>query len=224
MQSLTRTPLSEQAAQSLLADIGNRRWGIGEQLPGEMALAEELSVGRSTIREAIRRLAARGVLTTRQGVGVFLAALEPVEPWDQLAQVGEITELVQVRVAIESRAAALAARCHQDGDARSIRRALNVRNALVSGTAEDLASADIQLHREIIAASHNSLLLALFDSLQQRLIGAMTDLLTMMPATEHDAEEHVAVVEAIVAGDADTAERLTREHLLGLNEALRQIP
>ncbi|MCE4265298.1 FadR/GntR family transcriptional regulator [Rhodococcus globerulus] len=220
MQALTRTPLSEQAAQALLNAIANGRWELGDQLPGEVALAEELSVGRSTIREAIRRLAARGVLTTRQGVGVFLAAREPVEPWDRLAQIAEITDVVQVRVAIESRAAGLAAQYHQDDDAQAIRRALGERNALVSGTAEDLASADIRLHRTIVASSHNSLLLALFDSLQQRLIGAMTDLLTLMPAIEHDAEDHVAVVEAIVARDADIAEKLTREHLLGLAKAL----
>lgn len=224
MQALTRTPLSEQAAQALLDEIGNGRWEIGEQLPGEVALAQELSVGRSTIREAIRRLAAHGVLTTRQGVGVFLAAREPVEPWDRLAQIGEITEVVQVRVAIESRAAGLAARCHKDDDARSIRRELDVRNALITGAAEDLAAADIRLHRTIVASSHNSLLLALFDSLQQRLIGAMTDLLTLMPATDRDAADHVAVVEAIAARDADAAENLTRDHLLGLADALLRNP
>ncbi|MFF0815171.1 FadR/GntR family transcriptional regulator [Rhodococcus sp. NPDC003318] len=222
MKALTRTPLSEQAAQALLEAIGDGRWEIGDQLPGEVALAEELSVGRSTIREAIRHLAARGVLTTRAGVGVFLAAREPVEPWDRLAQIGEITDVVQVRVAIESRAAGLAAHQHDDDDARAIRLALGERNALVSAAPADLAAADIRLHRAIVAASHNSLLLALFDSLRQRLIGAMTDLLTIMPAIENDVDDHVAVVDAITTRDADTAERLTREHLLGLAEALRR--
>jgi DNA-binding FadR family transcriptional regulator len=220
MHALTRVPLSEQAAQALLAEIADGRWEIGEQLPGEVALAQELSVGRSTIREAIRRLAARGVLTTRQGVGVFLTAREPAEPWDRLAQLGDITEVVQVRVAIESRAAALAARHHRDEDARAITDALDTRNALVGGTAEELATADIRLHRTIVAASHNSLLLALFDSLEQRLVGTMTDLLTLIPTPEHDIDDHNAIVDAVLARDTEAAETLARNHLLELADAV----
>lgn len=220
MDALTRVPLSQQAAQSLLDAITAGRWEVGEQLPGETSLAAELNVGRSTIREAIRQLAARGVLSTRQGVGVFLASITPVEPWDRLAQIGVIAEVLQVRVAIESRAAALAAVGHDDADAQSIRAALAERNALLGGTSSELASADIRFHRRVVTAAHNSLLSALFDSLEPRLVEAMTEFLELVPATQQDADEHAEVVDAILAGDSERAETLTRRHLLGLTGAL----
>ncbi|WP_430332836.1 FadR/GntR family transcriptional regulator [Rhodococcus sp. ACT016] len=223
MDALTRVPLSQQVAQALLDEIATGRWEVGEQLPGEMDLAGRLGVGRSTIREAIRQLAARGVLTTKQGVGVFLTSATPVEPWDRLAQVGAIAEVLQVRVAIESRAAALAATNHDDSDAGAIRRALADRNRILGGDPAELAAADISFHRRVVAGAHNSLLIALFDSLQQRLVEAMTDFLALVPATPEDADEHAEVVEAVLSHDAERAEDLTRRHLLGLARSLTDI-
>jgi DNA-binding FadR family transcriptional regulator len=220
MDALTRVPLSQQAAHALMTEITGGRWELGEQLPGEMALAAELGVGRSTIREAIRQLAAGGVLTTRQGIGVFLASRTPIETWDRLAQISAITDVVQVRVAIESRAAALAALQHDDTDAEAIRRALHERNSLLGATAAELADADIRFHRQVVTAAHNPLLLTLFESLQQRLITAMTTLLKLMPVTHQDAQDHTAVVEAILASEATRAETLTRDYLLGLATSL----
>ncbi|MGC5248648.1 FadR/GntR family transcriptional regulator [Gordonia sp. DT219] len=220
MEALTRVPLSEQAARALLDDVAAGRWEVGEQLPGEVALAAELSVGRSTIREAIRRLAARGVLTTKQGVGVFLAAAKPAEPWDDLAQIAEITDVIQVRIAIEARAAALAALAHDSDDAAAITRALEDRHTVTGSDPETLAAVDMRLHRRIVAASHNSLLTALFDSIEPRLVAAMTDMLSLMPLDSKDDDDHGAVVDAILARDADAAESRTRTHLLGLAEGI----
>lgn len=223
MDALTRVPLSQQAAQALLDEISGGRWEVGEQLPGEVTLAGELSVSRSTIREAIRHLAASGVLTSRQGIGVFVTSTTPIDGWDRLAQIGAITEIVQVRVAIETRAAALAALSHQDTDAVAIRRALDERNQVVGrSTAVEFAEADIRFHREVVTAARNNLLLALFDSLQPRLVASMGELLKIMPVTQHDAHEHTAIVEAILARQADRAETLTREHLLTLASDLEQ--
>jgi DNA-binding FadR family transcriptional regulator len=222
MDALSRTPLSHQAADALLDDVRGGRWEVGQQLPSEMALATELKVGRSTVREAIRHLVASGVLTTRQGIGVFLESTTPLQPWDRIAEIAEITEVVQVRVAIESRAAALAATFHVKAEAAAIRRALKKRNDLLGGDAPVLAAADIDFHRQVVAASHNKLLLTLFESLQPRLVRVMTDLLMILPGDHQDAAEHDAVVEAIVARDAERAETLTRTHLLDLARLLEQ--
>ncbi|MDH6196703.1 DNA-binding FadR family transcriptional regulator [Mycobacterium frederiksbergense] len=216
MDALARVPLSQQAAEALLDDVRGGRWEVGQQLPGEIALAAELNVGRSTIREAIGQLVTKGVLTTRHGVGAFLASTTPVEPWDRLAQVSEIAEVMQVRVAIECRAAALAATHHSRGDAAAIRRALKTRNGMLDASPAALAAADIEVHRLIVDAAGNRLLAALFDSIQPRLVAAMTDLLTIVCVADEDAEEHSAIVDAILARDAESAERLTRTHLLDL--------
>lgn len=68
-----------QAAAVLLQRIRSGEWSLGQKLPGESALATQLNVGRSTVREAIRQLAGQGVLDSRQGAGVYLTALDIVE-------------------------------------------------------------------------------------------------------------------------------------------------
>ncbi|MFV8162345.1 FadR/GntR family transcriptional regulator [Mycobacterium sp. 134] len=216
MDALARVPLSQQAAEALLEDVRRGRWEVGQQLPGEIALAAELNVGRSTMREAIGQLVTKGVLTTRHGVGAFLASVTPVEPWDRLAQVSEVAEVMQVRVAIECRAAALAATRHSRRDASAIRSALKTRAGMLDASPAALAAADIAVHRLIVVAARNDLLTALFDSIQPRLVAAMSDLLTIVCVGDADAEEHSAIVDAILARNADRAEQLTRTHLLAL--------
>ena len=223
MDALTRVPLSQQAAEALLGEISGGRWEVGQQLPGEVTLARELGIGRSTIREAIRLLAARGVLATRQGVGVFLVSTVPVLPWDRVAELSEISELLQVRIAIESRAAALAAGRGDAGAFGEVRRALERRDEVRDASSAELAVADVDFHRAIVRASGNAPLLALFDSLVPRLVAAMTGLLDLVPFSPSDADDHAGVVDAIVAGDAARAETVTREHLLGLARTVESV-
>lgn len=220
MESLTRVPLSQRAAQALLDEITNGTWEVGDQLPGEMALAAELGVGRSTVREAIRQLVAKRVLTTRQGVGVFVTATDAGDEWNRLAELAAIADVVQVRVAIESRAAALAATHHDDTDVTAVTDALATRNAHATAAPAELAAVDIAFHRTVVAAAHNPLLLALFDTIRPRLVDEMTRLLELLPVTDHDADDHTAVADAIIARDATEAENLTRTHLLGIAAAL----
>ena len=76
MTIVRRESLADQAAELLLARIRDGEWRIGAKLPGETTLAPQLGVGRSTTREAIRILAGRGILATRQGAGVFVTAVD----------------------------------------------------------------------------------------------------------------------------------------------------
>ncbi|MBX9921568.1 MAG: GntR family transcriptional regulator, partial [Mycolicibacterium frederiksbergense] len=77
-----RHPLAAQAAELLLTRIRDGEWPLGHRIPGETTLAAQLGVGRSTLREAIRELAGRGVLESRQGAGVFVTAVDATEDWD----------------------------------------------------------------------------------------------------------------------------------------------
>jgi DNA-binding FadR family transcriptional regulator len=223
METLARIPLSQRAAQALMDEITTGTWQVGDQLPAETALAAQLGVGRSTVREAIRQLVARRILTTRHGVGVFVASTSAVEEWNHLAEVGAIADVLQVRIAIESRAAALAATEHTAADVDAIRTALSERNARQDASAAELATHDIRFHRTVVAASHNHLLVSLFDTLEPRLVTAMTSLLDLLADRPADADDHVAVVEAVVARRPEDAERLTREHLLGIAATLEAL-
>ena len=215
MAQVTRTPLAEQAADLLLARIRAGEWPLGAKIPGENTLGPQLGVGRSTVREAIRRLAGQGVLATRQGSGVFVAALDIVEDWSTSLQRADIDSVIEARIAIEVEAAALAAERRSPADLRAIMRAADERAAQCNRI-EAYVDADIAFHRAIIAGAHNSILLDLFDSFTPRSRQAMIDLLRGEFGTDADHQAHVSIVDAIADRDGQRAAALAREHLLTL--------
>lgn len=216
-----RASLADQAAELLLERIRSGEWALGEKLPGETTLAPQLGVGRSTVREAIRQLAGRGVLTSRQGAGVFVTALEVPEDWDAVLRRADIVSVIEGRVAIEAEAAALAAARRTPADLRAIRRAL-ARRAENRSDIERHVDVDMQFHRAIVVAAHNPVLVEMFDSFTPRVRAAMIDMLRLRQdfGSAADQRAHVELADAIADRDAATASRLSRAHLGELRRAL----
>ncbi len=221
MTQVKRAPLADQAAELLLDRIRSGEWGLGEKLPGETTLAPQLGVGRSTVREAIRQLAGRGVLTTRQGSGVFVTALDTPEDWDAILTRSGIVAVIEARIAIESEAAALAAERRTPADLRAIKRALALREEHRTEI-ESHVYTDTAFHRAIVAAAHNPILLELFDTFTPRLRTAMIDMLRIRGDHGSDADHvtHDELAGAIAARDATAASDLSRAHLSSLKAAL----
>ncbi|PRA78848.1 FadR/GntR family transcriptional regulator [Microbacterium sp. MYb66] len=221
MAQVKREPLADQAAELLLDRIRSGEWGLGEKLPGETTLAPQLGVGRSTIREAIRQLAGRGVLASRQGAGVFVTALDAPEDWDAVLRRAGVVAVIEARVAIETEAAALAAARRTPADLRAIRRALSER-AEHRSDIESHVDADTVFHRAIVAAAHNPVLLDLFDSFTPRLREAMIEMLRIRREFGGDADHdaHAELAGAIADRDERAAADRSRAHLLTLREGL----
>ncbi|MFG6277579.1 FadR/GntR family transcriptional regulator [Microbacterium sp. 5K110] len=214
MTQLTRVPLADQAADVLLARIRSGEWALGARLPGETTLAPQLGVGRSTVREAIRQLAGRGILDSRQGSGVYVTALDAPEDWEQVLRRADIVTVIEARTAIEVEAAALAATRRTPSDLRAIRRALEART-VAGQSVEEHVDADMAFHRTIVVAAHNEVLTELFDGFVPRVRRAMVDMLRIRPVADAHADQdaHAVVVEAIGDRMPDAAARATRAHL-----------
>ncbi|TVT36724.1 FadR family transcriptional regulator [Amycolatopsis rhizosphaerae] len=221
MDQVQRAPLAERAASLLLERIRAGEWKLGQKLPGETTLAPQLGVGRSTVREAIRELAGKGVLQSRQGAGVFVTALDVTEDWDTVLRRADIIAVIEARIAIESEAAFLAAERRTPADLRAIRRALAARGE-PHRDIESLVDADMVFHRRVVAAAHNEILLELFDSFVPRLRQAMIEMLRIRPAPsgERDHDAHAVLADAIAGHDGDAAARHSRAHLDSLKESL----
>ncbi|WP_243224653.1 FadR/GntR family transcriptional regulator [Microbacterium sp. CIAB417] len=222
MVQIRRTPLADQAADLLLDRIRSGEWVLGQKLPGETTLAPQLGVGRSTVREAIRQLAGRGVLAARQGSGVYVLALDAPEDWDAVLRRADIAAVIEARIAIESEAASLAAKRRTATDLRTIRRALTGRDNDAEGI-EAHVDADTAFHRSIIAAAHNPILLELFDGFTPRLRQAMVEMLRLRPlhSGPADQERHARLADAVAARDAGAAASESRAHLNELKKGLR---
>ncbi|WP_037064214.1 FadR/GntR family transcriptional regulator [Pseudonocardia acaciae] len=222
---MRRYPLAEQAAELLLARVTDGRLAIGGRLPGETALAAELGVGRSTVREAIRELAGRGVLESRQGAGVFVVAAEPAEDWDAVLRRSRIADVVEGRVAVEVEAARLAARRRTPNDLRTLRRRLADR-AEAGGDAA-FVDADLRFHRAVVAAAHNPVIAEMFASFAPRIRRAMLDFLAARrpgAARPDAADAHRAIAEAVRDRDPDRAAAVSRAHLDQLLAAVTDPP
>lgn len=217
MTQVIRTPLAEQAAELLLDRIRSAEWPLGSKLPSENALGPQLGVGRSTVREAIRHLAAQGVLATRQGAGVFVTALDVAEDWHATLRKADIEAVIEARIAIEVEASALAAERRTPAELRAIKSAAAGRESNRSSI-ETLVDADIIFHRSVVVAAHNQILTELFDSFTPRSRQAMIDLLRMRGefGDDIDHEAHTLVLDAIASRDPARAAALAREHLLTL--------
>lgn len=220
VSQVRRQPLAAQAAELLLSRIRAGEWPLGHRLPGETLLAAQLGVGRSTVREAIRELAGKGVLDSRQGAGVFVTALDITEDWDVVLRGATIAAVIEARIAIEAEAAALAARRRTPADLRAIRRALAGRRADGQSIAEHV-DADMAFHRAVIVAAHNAVLTQLFDSFLPRLRLAMIDMLALHPVASEDADHaaHERLADAVADRNPTAAAELSRTHLTALKEA-----
>ncbi|MCC2032612.1 FadR/GntR family transcriptional regulator [Microbacterium allomyrinae] len=221
MTIVRRESLAEQAAELLLVRIRAGEWGIGGKLPGETTLAPQLGVGRSSAREAIRILAGRGVLSTRQGAGVFVIATDISESWKVIVQRADIVAVIEARTAIEVEAAVLAAERRTSTELKDVRRALEERDRHRADIPEHVGT-DMAFHRAIVLAAHSPVLLELFDGFASRSRQAMIDMLQVRGrhGDEVDQDIHGRIYEAIASHDAETSAALTRGHLNTLKELL----
>lgn len=219
-ERVQRRPLAQQAADVLLDRIREGEWKLGDRLPNEPTLADRLGVGRSTVREAVRQLAGKGVLEARHGSGVYVTGVDAAEDWDDVVRSASIVTVLEARTAIEAESAGFAALRRTDADVRDIRRHLDARLGAELDR-EGLVTADTAFHRSIVLAAHNDVLTDLFDGLTPRVHAAMLDLLRMRgewPGA--DVEEHEALTAAVEAGDAAVARDVSRRHLRSLGAEL----
>ncbi len=215
---IRRYPLAAQTAEALLGRIRAGEWPLGHRLPGETRLAAQLGVGRSTLREAVRELAGRGVLASRQGFGVYVTALDATEDWDAVLLRADIAAVLEARIGIESEAAAHAARRRTPADLRELRRTLAAR-AVPGRSVEVHVDEDGAFHRAVAVAAHNEVLLGLFDAFVPRVRQAMVEMLRIRPVDdETDHRAHEELFAAIRARDPEAAARASRRHLTTLLE------
>lgn len=167
LASPQRTPLVDQVIAQLRAQITSGEWPVGSRIPTEPELVEQLGVARNTVREAVRALAHSGLLDIRQGAGTF------VRTTSELAAVmrrrygdAHLSDLRELRRALEVEAARLAARRRTDADLRAVDAALDRRErAWESGDVEAFVEADSALHHALVSAAGNTALLDLYADL-----------------------------------------------------------
>jgi GntR family transcriptional regulator, transcriptional repressor for pyruvate dehydrogenase complex len=193
----------------------------GERLAPERDLAEKLDVSRPSLREALDQLQKRGLLVSRRGgttVAQFLAPLSMplAELFRDKARV--TADYFEYRCFVESQAAKLAALRATDLDRKTIRAVIERMQAAHS--LEDPykeAEADVDLHLAVYEAAHNVVMLhvmRVFAELLREGIFYNRDQLFRRHGTRPILlEQHLAIADAVLNGDVDTAARVADEHI-----------
>lgn len=245
--------LAQELVQALAARIREGRIPAGEKLPTEAALMAEFGVSRTVVREALSQLQAAGLVQTRHGIGTF--ALPPpsdegfrVDP-QQLETLRDVVALLELRIALETEAAALAARRRTPAQLELLRAAVeDFERAVQEG--RDAVEADFRFHAEVARATQNDHFYNLLATLGTRSIprarleasaspggpaAAVGDLDTAAAAAVDAAQrvarqaylqrvnaEHESILDAIATQDAEAARAAMRTHLANSRERRRR--
>ncbi len=208
----TPRSLVDQAIDGMRQMLESGEWSVGTRIPPEPVLATDLGVSRNTVREAVRALAHTGVLEVRRGDGTYVAAPNEVAALvrQKLART-DLRHVLEVRHAIESQAAVLAASRRTTRDVRALEEALAARaRAVATGDVKGFVDADAAFHLSIVSAAHNPLLDELYGGFEDNLR------LSILPPEDNNdplQAPHEALLAAIVAQDPTAAARITTELL-----------
>ncbi|MQY28293.1 FadR/GntR family transcriptional regulator [Nocardia aurantia] len=206
MQPVRRTSLIAQVTEQLRAEIRSGSWPVGSRIPTEPELTELTGTGRNTVREAVQALVHAGMLERRQGSGTYVIATSDLggtlTKYFADAQARDVLEL---RQALDTTAARLAAQRRDDADIAALQRLLEERRQAWDETGAEALDIDVQLHRAIVVASHNAVYLEFYDSLLPVIEqGIRVNIARALGPYHH---EHAELVQAVVDGDADRAAR-----------------
>jgi DNA-binding FadR family transcriptional regulator len=202
LRSTERSSLVPQVIDQLRAQIASGEWGVGTRIPPEADLAATLGVGRNTLREAVLALVHSGLLERRQGSGTYVVgARELAGAVARRVADAHLTEVVEVRRALEVEAARSAAVRRTPADLATLDRALARREtAWHGGDPADFVDADVAFHQAVVATAHNRILGELYADFAAALHSSLTEQMGPTLQAERYAD-HSRLVEAIRAGD-----------------------
>jgi DNA-binding GntR family transcriptional regulator len=175
-------------------------------------VAADLGVSRTPVREALRRLAAEGLIEMRTNRGARVTDLGP----------DDMRQPYEARLVVEPGAARLAAQAELPGPRARMRGALDAQRRAIPDVARTFA-ANREFHIALAEASGNAFLLQFIEHLWVARIGeAIYEYQAESPERMSlDADEHEQILDAIEAGDARRAESLTRRHIA---DAMKRMP
>jgi GntR family transcriptional repressor for pyruvate dehydrogenase complex len=218
-EAIRRTSTSEAIVDHLLDRIRSGDYGPGDKLPSERELQAELGVGRLSLREALARLSALGIIRVDHGKGAYVqqgidsgamgSVLVPLFPHRSART---LRDLVEARSLVEGEQAALAASRRTAEDLERLRELVDVSEDSL-GDHRAVAALDQKFHQEIARTAANEFLEAMLAALSEHVRAFLLDYARALHDPRSVLDRHRPILEAIEAGDADAAREQARRHV-----------
>lgn len=223
LRPVSRKPIYEQVSDQLREFIDINQLQPGDRLMTERELAQQLSVGRSSIREAITALRAQGIVDVRHGEGIYLLR----RPEDLISSLAaELIEthadhpyIWETRQALEMQCARLAATRATPVDLEEIEAGLTMMADEIASGKPGLEG-DRRFHMGVAAAAHNPVLMELLQGIRGSLDRTSETSLTRTGQPEQSLRDHRLIYDAIIAGDSDGAASEMLRHLVSTCDGL----
>jgi len=214
--------LADQLFNKLLDRIQSGAMPPNSRFPTQKEIAADEQVSRTVVREAVARLAARGLTRSRQGLGVFVSTNAAYRAFqimpDELTELAEVIKLLEMRLAIEAEMASYAAARRTTSDIGALMAALQ-RMEAHHDDVEAAAAADRDFHAAIARATQNDYYVRLIEFIGMRLVPARDLYLRDQPQQAHAdyaalvRGEHEAILDAIIRMDSPSAREAARRHM-----------
>lgn len=205
------------ALTQLRAYLAQRDLPANSRLPPERELCDILGVSRGELRKALAVMEGNGELWRHVGKGTFMGA-RPTKEYSDVAAIAALTnprEVMHARLLIEPQIAREAALNATAGDIAELKQCMLASRQ--AQTWRQYENSDNRLHRAVAEAAHNTVLLALFDTLNavRRAVvwGRLRDKIDRPPSDHHSFKEHELLVRAIEERDMDGAGQAMLRHL-----------
>ncbi len=220
VEPITRSSAADKAFSSLYEMIASGRFRPGEILPSQDDLARQLGVSRNTLREAIHKLSAMGLLTAKQGVGTVV---EPMSPAGYLAPLeGHLRldsmsarEFIEARACLERTIVSLAVARAKQKDIQNLRALLELqKQAFQKGDQPEFVKQDVAFHMELGRVGGNRVLGKVLQTIWGMLHAFISEVARLPGAVEDAIRFHSGIVNAVATGKSDQAEELMLRHIL----------
>jgi GntR family transcriptional repressor for pyruvate dehydrogenase complex len=217
LRPIQKTKVYEAIVEQIREHIEGGIWPEGTQLPSERELAEQLNIGRPSVREALRVLEVMGLVEIRQGQGTFVAARSnqsrPMRLLESMLQEdSHVVELLEVREFFEPQIAYLAAQSATEDDIRSMEDILQ-RMETVIATGETGVDENIEFHLALTEAVGNRVLLQVHQLLLHLSRDPVERFFQVPGRLFKSLEGHYEVLRAIKERNPEQAQQRMLEHL-----------
>ncbi|HVE34679.1 MAG TPA: FadR/GntR family transcriptional regulator [Gemmatimonadaceae bacterium] len=225
LKPVARESLVDRLAGEIRGSINSGDYTIGERLPTIMEMARRFGVGHPTVREALKKLEATGVLEIRHGSGVYVTRTQDVLVMasDYSGKVTKklLLDLIQARAPIEAQSAALASRNGTDEHFAEMRRLLTTAGENLDNDSV-LNSVNMAFHRQIASASGNAVIAQLLDVMQTLFTDEQRLILGIFGSRKQDHQEHLSIFAALEQRQEQLATERMRQHLDGVAAAIER--
>lgn len=225
MTPLSRAPLLHITVQeSLKQYIEVNQLKAGDPLPPETFLAQQLGVGRNSMREAIKSLESLGILETRRGIGVFVKEFSFKPLLDNLAyglqdSLRDVEELREIRRVLETGLIGKTIEMIDEADLAALRD-VTARMKVRAERQESFALEDQRFHQLLFRCQNNHMLSALIDIFWTAFNKASNFNDLDNPEPLDTWRDHHEIVEAVARKDVEQARRRLDDHYRGIQQVI----